>query len=94
MIQLSFLLGNILIKFWIEGKTIYYQDPKQKKIQIIPESNDLAELKKNPRLTKAFTLRGKDLEDYNNAKTEEDIAEIIKRDCRRMTMKLIREVKE
>jgi hypothetical protein len=93
VIRLSFLLGREVIIFWIDKKVIWYKDRKQTKIQVIPESEDLAKLKKNPHLTKAFTLRGKDKIEYDNARTDEEIAVIIKRDCRNMMMRLLKEEK-
>ena len=84
MIRLSFLYNRETINFAIQDKIIKYTDRKWKKwIQCVPrDDNFIREVimsrGRYPHyLIKLFDLSAKDIEEYENAKTDEELAEII-----------------
>ena len=92
MIKLSFVgPQRKIIRFEIEGKIVRYFDELWKDgIQIYPLDTLLINRLKinrnlNIRLMAALILdanKGKNLEEYNNCKTEEDLARLIRKDCK------------
>lgn len=91
MIQLSFIgPQRKIIRFFINGKIVMYYDEIWKKgVQIYPKDEHLLlKLRRggqNLKIMAALILdanKGKDLEEYNSCKTEEDIAEFIRKDCK------------
>jgi len=92
MIKLAFFTGNRkVIKFDINGKEIiYYDDIWKKGIQFMPLDMALiAKLKRtgkmNLKMMAALILdanKGDNLKEYEACKTEEDIAVMIRKDCK------------
>lgn len=92
MIKLAFITGaKKIIKFSIDGKTIkYYDDLWREGIQIMPKDDRLIKNlirsgKPSLKLQAALILdanKGKDLEEYNRCNTEEELAEMIRNDCK------------
>ena len=89
MIRLSFLYNRETINFAIQDKIIKYTDRKWKKwIQCVPrDDNFIREVimsrGRYPHyLIKLFDLSAKDIEEYENAKTDEELAKIITRDAK------------
>jgi len=89
MIRLSFMYNREILNFAIQDKIIKYTDRKWKKwIQCIPENKELKMKVIMSRgsfphfLIEMFTLTEKEKEEYNNAKTDEELAEIIIRDAK------------
>jgi len=88
--KISFLGPNRkIIEFSINEKVVKYFDEMWKSgIQIYPLDNNLVNKMKrghkNLQFMAALILdanQGKDLEQYNSCKTEEDIANFIRKDC-------------
>lgn len=80
-----------LFQFDIDGKTVVYFDELWKDgIKILPKDNKLITKmmrsgNKNVQVMAALILdanKGKNLKEYVTCKTEEDIAEMIKKDCK------------
>lgn len=90
MEQISFMTSNReVITFVIEGKTVKYHDRNWKQgIQIMPLNKDLVKslLKSRSQMMQATGLlisdanMGKNLEEYESAKGEKDLLEIIRKD--------------
>lgn len=79
-----------IIGFEIEGKVVTYFDEVWKKgIQIFPIDNKLiSRLKRTGDTNMQFMValildsnKGKELEEYESCKTEEDLANFVRRDC-------------
>lgn len=92
MIKISFI-GPMrkIIKFEIEGGVIkYFDDMWKKGIQIIPKDKAiLGQLmisrRENLKMMAALILdanKGKNLREYRACKTEEDLANMIRKDCK------------
>lgn len=90
MIKLVFTIGREVIVFEIENKIISYQDRKfNQKMQIIPMTNDFrrAVIMSRNRIPKELvelvkeSNKGKNKEEYDNAKDDEELVIIIKRDA-------------
>ncbi len=96
MILVSLIHNREILNFAIQDKIIKYTDRKWGKwIQCIPEDKDL-KLKvimsrgKFPHfLIEMFTLTVKDKEEYEAAKTDDDLAEIIIKDAKGKGCKLL-----
>jgi len=82
-------MNREIIKIEIEGKDIWYGDRFWKhRIRLIPKDEDFIKkvtMSRNaiPNIIKdLFNLTKKEQEEYNNAKTEEDLAEICTKDVK------------
>ena len=101
MLKIGFMLGDRkIVRFEIDGKVVrYFDDMWPDGIQWYPLDHSLilkmrGNRNQDIKILAALILdanKGKDLEEYNNCKTEEDIATIIRRDC---TYKGYLEIKE
>lgn len=97
MIKLTFIINREVMRFIVEDKVIKYTDRKWKDwIQCVPydpelEKKVLTSRNKYPNtILQFFNLSEKDWEEYNNAKTEEELANIIIRDAKMKGCKLLR----
>ena len=90
MIKLVFTVGREVISFEIKNKIISYQDRKFPNLmQIIPMTNDFerAVIMSRNRIPKELvelvrdSNKGKNKEEYDNAKDDEELVTIIKRDA-------------
>jgi len=97
MIKLIFLAGKDMMNFRIEGRNIYYSDKVWKnEIRCIPKDEEFVKkiimsrnkLPKN--LIKMFTLSEREQKEYDDAKTDEELAENIIRDCKLKGLVLIK----
>lgn len=82
--------------FTIKSKEIYYQDRLwQNAIRCIPkDENFIAKIRNSrnrysPKLIEMFNLSKVQEEEYNSAKTDEELSDIIIRDCKKKGLKLI-----
>jgi hypothetical protein len=92
MIKISFIAPQRkVISFEIDGKVIRYFDEIWKDgVQIMPKDENLVNKlirsrKQNLKMMAALILdtnKGENLEEYNSCKTEEDLAEFIRKDCK------------
>ena len=91
MIKLAFFTGNRkVIKFTIENKVItYFDDMWKKGIQLMPLDKVLIERLKNGKMNLRMmaalildTNKGENLKQYEQCKTDEDIATMIRKDCK------------
>jgi len=96
MIDLVFTVNREILKFKIKDKVIYYTDRKWKKwIQCVPKDPNLIRLVSLSRnklpmtLVKLFDLSEKEQEEYNKAKDENGLAEIMIRDAKTKGCKMI-----
>ena len=97
MIRLVFTINRETLQFVIKAKTIYYADRKWGSyVQCVPKDPNLVKrilMSRNKiplTLIKLFDLNDKDQAEYDNAKTEEDLATIIIKDCKLKGCKFIR----
>lgn len=91
MIKLTFVgPQRRIISFDIDGKDIIYYDNIWKKgIKIMPKDENLIRkmLRSGEKSLKVMVAlifdanKGESLEEYNSCKTEEDLAEMIRKDC-------------
>ena len=90
MINLVFLSNREVLKFEIKGRVVRYSDKNWKNwIQIYPLDRLFVKkltLSRKPSLSSMGLLiidanNGKNLEQYNDCKTEKDLAEMIRKDC-------------
>lgn len=90
MIILIFSFQRKIIKFTVEKRLVkYYDDTWKEGIQIYPMDRLLVKkltLSRKPTLSAQGLLiidanNGNNLKEYNSCKTDEEIAEFIKRDC-------------
>lgn len=88
MIKLSFLFNREVLNFIVDNKVIKYQDRKwEHEIQCIPRDDAFIQKITWSRnrlpafLIDLFTLTKAEQEEYDNAKTDEELAEIIIRDA-------------
>jgi len=96
MIRVSFIYNREILNFAIQDKIIKYTDRKWSKwIQCIPKDKDFIMKVKMSRgkfphfLLKMFELSRKEQEEYNNAKTDEELSEIIIKDAKGKGCKLL-----
>lgn len=99
MVQLAFIgPQRKVIRFEIEGLVVrYYDDMWNNGIQLYPmlkENVKYLLASRSPRMKAVGLLifdanRGKNLEEYEICKTDEDVAEIIRRDCKLKGLKEI-----
>jgi len=96
MILLSFLFNRELMNFKVIGKELYYCDRIFKSwIRCIPRDDDFIKKVKLSRnrlpsqLITMFNLSKKDKAEYDECKTEEDVAERVISDCVKKGVKLI-----
>lgn len=93
-INLVFSAQRKIIRFLIEGKIIkYFDDSWKEGIQIMPSQNPEMKLMirkmimgRKPTLQAMAQLiidanSGKNKEEYDKCKTEEEVAELVRRDC-------------
>lgn len=97
MIKLSFMFGREVMNFAIKGKEIYYQDriffeglrciPKDEQFikKIINSRN-----KYSPKLLTMFNLSETQQKEYNAAKDEIALADIIIKDCHKKGISLLK----
>lgn len=95
MIFVSFIYNREVLNFAIQDKIIKYTDRKWKKwIQCIPKDRDFIRKVTLSRggfphfLIKMFELTKREQEEYSNAKTDEELAEIIIKDGKSKGCKL------
>jgi len=90
MIKLVFTVGREAISFEVENRIISYQDRKFPSImQIIPMANDFekAVIMSRNRIPKEIielvrdSNKGKNKEEYDNAKDDEELVTVIKKDA-------------
>lgn len=102
MIKLTFQMntgyGKELMNFSIEDKNIYYMDRIFKEgLRIIPKDEEFIKKvresrnKYSPKILDMFKLTKEEQEEYDNAKSDEELKDIIKKDCIKKGMKLLRE---
>ena len=96
MIKLSFISNREILNFAIQDKIIKYTDRKWIKwIQCVPKNKDFETRIKMSRnrlpsfLLTLFDLTEKEQEEYNNAKTDEEISDIIIKDALSKGCKLL-----
>lgn len=92
MIKLAFITSQRkIIRFEIERKIVrYFDDIWKKGVQLFPKDQNLIERLRrsgNPNLKSLATLiidanKGKQLEEYQNARNDEEISKIIIKDCK------------
>jgi len=98
MIKLSFNNNKEILNFAVVGKEIFYKDRVWSNgVRIIPLDNTIAKtiiLSRNkiPPVIKALTqgLSEKDKQEYESCKTEEELAEVIRADCKKQGLKEIK----
>ncbi|GAG04731.1 unnamed protein product, partial [marine sediment metagenome] len=80
-----------VIRFEIENKVVHYFDEVWKSgVQVMPlDKHVITKMRrsgnKNIQVMAALILdanKGQDLKDYNSCKTDEDVAEMIRKDCK------------
>jgi hypothetical protein len=90
MTTLSFIVKNKIVTFVIEESVVtYFDDIWKHGIKIYPMNESLIktlESSRSPAMKQTAALikdanTGKNLEEYNDCKSENDIAKIIRRDC-------------
>jgi hypothetical protein len=102
MIKITFFLRKFpkgeLLSFEVEDKNVYYTDKHFKRIQILPKNAELLSMRisfmrgrnKYPEfLQRLFTLKAEDEKQYNEAKDEKELANIIIFDGKLMGLKLM-----
>lgn len=91
MIKLVFTAQRKTIRFLVDGKrVVYYDDNWKDGLQIYPMDKLLVKkltLSRKPSLSAMGLLiidanQGRNLEEYNNCKTEAELAEYIRNDCK------------
>ncbi len=98
MIKLVFSINREVFRITINKKQIWYFDRKWKKqIRLVPKDEDFIRKIKMSRnsipnsLISLFTLTKKEQEEYDNAKTDEELAKIVIKDCRMKGGRLLKE---
>lgn len=101
MIKLSFMQGREIMNFRVQDKFIYYNDRIWKKeIRCIPRDEEFVKKiresrnKFPPKLLNMFNLTEKAQAEYDNAKDDKELAEIIIKDCLKKGLKLIKQEEE
>lgn len=99
MIQLAFIgPQRKIISFEIEGRVVrYYDDMWKNGIQLYPMQKENVKAllaSRSPRMQTIGLLifdanQGKNLEDYESCKTDEEIAEFITKDCKLKGLKKV-----
>ena len=89
MIRISFIYNREILNFAVQDKIIKYSDRKWIKwIQCIPKDKDFMRKITFSRgrlptfLIKMFELTKKEQEEYENAKTDEELSEVIIKDAK------------
>ena len=89
MIQLTFMMQKEIMRFKVAGREIFYCDRIWKDyLRIIPKDEVFLKKIRESRnkipewFMKSFNLTEKDIQEYEEAKTEEQLADNIIRDCR------------
>lgn len=98
MIHLAFMtVGRKIISFTIDNKVIIYKDEIWKKgVQFMPKDQNLVEKLLRNKDLKVLGLMiikensGETLKEYESCKTDEAVAEFVRRDC---LIKGLREIK-
>lgn len=78
MIKLVFAIGREVFTIEIFGKKAFYRDRKNKVVRVLP-----------PKDEKHFDSE-EDKDDYQKAKTEEDIEKFIIKDCKKTGGRLLK----
>lgn len=102
MIKLSFLKGREVMNFRVEKRSIYYNDRIWiNEIRCIPKDKDFIKKIRESRnrlpakLINMFNLSEKAQKEYDSAKTDEELAKIIIKDCKEKGLLLVKkEVKD
>jgi hypothetical protein len=96
MIQISFIYNREILNFAIQDRIIKYTDRKWGKwIQCIPKDKDFIMKVTMSRgkfphfLIKMFELTNREQDEYNNAKTDEELSQVIIRDAKGKGCKLL-----
>lgn len=96
VICLTFKIGNEMIRIKIENREVFYGDRLfQSMVRCIPPDGNFLLKIKNSRnkipysIAELFTLTKSEEEEYNNCKTDEDLAEICLVDIKKKGGKLI-----
>jgi len=97
MISLSFMVGRDVMHFAVQEKEIFYKDRIfSEGIRCIPKDEQFIRKVINSRgrypkkLITMFSLNENQQKEYDEAKTEEDLANIIIKDCKKKGMSLLR----
>jgi hypothetical protein len=97
MITLSFLIQRETMHFFVKDKQIFYTDRLYKGVLIrcIPKDENFMRAIINSRnklpqkLISMFNLSEEDQKEYDNAKSDEELADIVIRDCKDKGARLI-----
>lgn len=97
MIKLTFKFNLEVMYFTIKNREIYYTDKIWKdSIRCIPKDEKFIEIVRNsrnkysPKLIEMFTLSKAQQEEYTACKDDEELSDVIIRDCNRKGIKLLR----
>jgi hypothetical protein len=97
MIKLMMMINREILNFTIENRIICYRDRVWKTaVQVLPKDDKLIEKIKLSRnripevLIKLFNISKEEMEEYNNAKTDSEIADLIIRDGKGKGCRLIK----
>ena len=96
MIQLVFAFNREVLNFLVKGREVYYTDRKWKSwIRCLPPPKDLIKqiaLSRNKipqSIATLFNFSEEEMEQYENAKTERELADLILNDARLKGCKII-----
>ncbi len=99
MRKLLFGIGREVFNIRIENREIFYADRKTKLCRLIPEDENIKRLvimgrNKIPKaILEFFQLKKEEKEQYENAKTEDELAEICIIDCKKKGGNLLKDEK-
>lgn len=103
MIQLVFAVNREILNFLVKEREIFYTDRKWRSwIRCLPPPKNLIQTVKMSRnrippfIADLFTFNDEEMEEYESAKTEREIADIIIKDAKLKGCKIVKdqEVKE
>jgi len=97
MIKLSFVIGRDIFNIYVDGEEVWYADRKwDKGIRCVPKDKDFIKKVKESRnkmpafLVDLFNLTQAEKKEYEEAKeSEEKLAEIVIKDCKRLGAKML-----
>lgn len=97
MIKLSFMFQTQILNFKIDGRNVYYTDKVWKDwLRIIPRDENFIRKIRESRnkipswFIEKFTLSEQDRKEYEEAKTEEELADRIIIDCNKKGLVLLK----
>lgn len=101
MIRLAFTINREVLQFVVKEKEIYYTDKKWKKwVRCVPKDPKLSKMIRMSRnkipaeLLRLFELTDKEKKEYDNAKDEKELTDIIVRDAALKGCKLMKRMEE